>query len=192
MLLERPKVQWELSFEPNMRSLAFRQTDSGTSRDLYIMSLDSPRTIRPYLVTRFDERSPAISPDGRWLAYASNESGHDEVYVRGYPEPAGRWQISVAGGTAPRWGGNGRELFYRNEDALISVDVSTRPTFSTGAHRTLFTAPYYGQPDHADFDVSNDGRQFVFIGGSTARPDLVVMLNFLEELRQRTSATARR
>ena len=188
VLLRRPQVQWEIAWTPDARAFVFRETSPETSRDLYWVRLDSARTVQPYLVSQFDERSPAISPDGRWLAYSSNESGHDEVYVRGFPNPAGRWQISVAGGGAPRWSRNGRELIYRNEDAVISVDVALAPTFSVGSHHTLFEAPFYGQADHAEYDVSADGSQFVFIGGSSARPDLIVTLNFFEELRRRSSA----
>jgi len=186
-ILRFPQPQWEMAWAPDGKSFAFRQTDSLTGRDLYVFALDSS-TPQPFLKTSFDERSPAVSPDGRWLAYVSNESGHDEIYVRGYPAPLGRWQISSGGGNSPRWAPTGRELYYRSADSLISASVVTGPTFAVGARRALFAGPYFSQTDHAEYDVSPDNQHFVFIGGASARPGLIITLNWFQELRRQTAS----
>lgn len=190
-LLAAPGAQFEVAWVPDGRSLIFRQMDPVTGTDLMVLPLDSPQTPRPYLNTRFNERAPAMSPDGRWLAYVSNESGHDEVYVRAFPVPAGVWQVSVGGGLEPRWARSGREIYYRSGDSLVSAAVSTRPTFSAGTHQVLFVGPYVLFPNHAFYDVHPDNRRFVMIKRGTGRTDMIVAVNWFEELRRRT-ATGRR
>ena len=81
------------------------------------------KKLQPLLTSTFREADPAISPDGRWLAYTSNESGRQEVYVRPYPAGAGRWQVSDNGGGYPRWARNGRELFYRVDDGIMAATI---------------------------------------------------------------------
>jgi Tol biopolymer transport system component len=137
------------------------------------------------VATRFSERSPALSPDGRWLAYASDESGKDEVYVRAFPIPSGRWQISGAGGIEPRWAPSGREIFYRNADTLIRVAVATQPAFATGTRSPVFIRADFSDPQHATWDVSPDGQQFAFVRADREAASLVLTLNWFEELRRR-------
>ena len=86
---------------------------------------------RPFLQTRFNDRQAMFSPDGRWVAYTSDESGHDEVYVRPFPGPGSRTAVSVGGGSDPRWRRDGRELFYRNGDTLMSSDMTLGAHFSS-------------------------------------------------------------
>src|ERR1700676_5576985 len=88
------------------------------------------RKAEPFLRTPFNEGAARFSPDGRWLAYISDESGRFEVYVQSYPGPGGKWQISTEGGTEPVWTRNGRELFYRSGDKMMAVDVATQPGFA--------------------------------------------------------------
>ena len=187
-----PLGQWEISFAPGGKLAAVRQTSNSTGRDLLVLSVDSPQTLRPWLATTFEERAPAVSPDGRWLAYLSNESGRDEIYVRAFPEAQGRWQVSAAGGSEPRWARSGRELYYRNADSLIGVAVASRPTFSVGTRQVLFVRPYLPNPNHAAYDVSPDNRHFVMIAGSVAAPGIVVALDWFAELKSRTGAGASR
>ena len=136
----------------------------------------------------FDERSPMFSPDGRWLAYVSNESGQDEVYVRPYPGPGSRVLISTEGGLAPVWSRDGLELYYRHEEQMMVVSIEEGAGFAPGTPRVLFTAPYpfgavyRGNPS---YDVSPDGR-FLMIRSDaedTMSPRLHVVLNFFEELK---------
>lgn len=179
--------QFEVAWAPDGRSLVFRQNDPTTSMDLMVLPLDSPRTPRPYLKSRFSELMPAMSPDGRWLPYVSNESGRNEVYVRAFPVPAGVWQVSSGGGVEPRWARSGREIYYRSGDSLVSAAVSTRPTFTVGARQTLFVRPYEFGANYAGYDVHPDNRRFVMVKSGAERSGLIVALNFFEELRRRAA-----
>jgi len=136
-----------------------------------------------------------ISPDGRYLAFNSDESGAMEVYVRPYPKTAdGKWQVSTGGGTRPAWARNGRELFYVNAaGTLTSVAVqSIGGTFSAGVPAAVFPAKYAVLVNVRNYDVSADGRRFLMIkevtsGEDAAPPSLVVVLNWFEELKRLVS-----
>ncbi len=152
------------------------------------MPLDSPRTPHPYLRTPFEERSPAISPDGHWLLYASDESGVDEIYVRSFPVPLGRTQVSAGGGREPRWGRSGQTIYYRTSDSLVAATVRTQPVFAVGERRALFATTYAPEPQHANFDVSPDEKHFLFVKQGPEAPNLVVAVNWLEQLRRQSTA----
>jgi eukaryotic-like serine/threonine-protein kinase len=141
---------------------------SPPSRDILLWRRGAgPDSLLPLVAAAgFDEIAPALSPDGRWLAYVSNESGRNEVYVRPFPQvSAGRWQLSRTGGAEPNWSHNGRELFYRDPGGdLIAVPVSTDAAFTPGAPRVLFSSRAFraGASRHESYDVTPDGR-FVFM-----------------------------
>ena len=142
----------------------------------------------PLVATRFTEASPALSPDGRWLAYSSTESGRNEVYVRPFPNAdAARWQVSLSGGTEPRWAHGGRELFYRSGVGdLVAAEVPAGPTFRVGQQRKLFSASLYlSLGSHQAYDVAPGDRRFIMIrnqqGDETS--ELVVVENWFEELK---------
>jgi hypothetical protein len=109
-------------------------------------------------------------------------------YVRAYPQPTGLWQVSVAGGTQPRWAPSGREIFYWSGDSLVSVDVVTTPTFSTGARRAILTRLYHGDPNRAQYDVHPDGQRFVVIRVGLERSNVILTLNWFDELRRRAES----
>ncbi|HSA57614.1 MAG TPA: protein kinase [Gemmatimonadaceae bacterium] len=157
------RLIFEAVLAPDARHVIYRL--GGIPGDLYFARRDSSQTVHTLLDSRFDERSPALSSDGRWLAYVSDETGNDEVYVRPFPEGADRWVVSVAGGTEPRWRRDGSELFYRHADTLIAVQVTTKPVFSLGSRTPLFTGVYLQNPRHATYDVHPDGQRFIFITG---------------------------
>ena len=143
---------------------------------------------RPIVATDAEEFSPAVSPDGRWLAYSSNESGRREVYVQTFPEAGGaRYQVSNAGGITPVWGRNGREIFYIDGASnMVAVPVIPGPTFQTGEAQILFSAAGYElQAYFPQFDVTADGRRFVMVrGDSDPAVHVVVVFNFLAELKR--------
>ena len=166
------------------RVMAVDGNDAATGRDIYILR---PGGFQPLVFTPFNEGSPTFSPDGRWLAYASDASGRYEIYVQPYPGPGGRLQISTDGGTEPVWSRNGRELFYRSGDKMMAVEIDTRANLSAGKPKSLFQGLYQPTPVfEANYDVAPDGR-FLMIkpGAEEQAPTQVnVVLNWFEELKR--------
>jgi serine/threonine protein kinase/Tol biopolymer transport system component len=179
------------SWSPDGQVLAFAEVGPA-SRAIWTFRL-SDRKSQVFLQTPFNEGAPVFSPDGRWLAYGSDESNRPEIYVQPYPGPGGKWQISTDGGTEPTWNHNGRELFYRQGNKMMAVDVTTQPTFSAGKPRMLFEGQYSlnATPSTRNYDVSLDGQRFLMVKPgeqeqTTAQINLV--LNWFEELKQRVPA----
>ena len=144
----------------------------------------------PLLTSPAREASPALSPDGRWLAYESDESGTNEVYVRPFPDVgSGRWQVSLSGGNSPLWAHSGRELFYVNgRQEMVSIEVRPGATFTVGEPRVLFPATSYNiTPTYALYDVAPDDRHFLMVRGvaAEAQTELILTENWFEELRAR-------
>jgi serine/threonine-protein kinase len=143
----------------------------------------------------FTELQPAVSPDGRWLAHASNESGRNEVYVRPFPDTGdGRWQVSTAGGEQPRWAPDGRELFYLDAaDRMIAARVTVSPAFSVSELRSLFDASGFTlDAFHQSYDVSPDRRAFIFasprqLSAAARRPSLVRVDHWFRDLEAKLS-----
>ena len=155
------------------------------------------RKYRPLLKEKYHEFQPQISPNGRWMAYVSNETGRAEIYVRPFPDvDSGRWQVSTEGGNSPLWSRNGQELFYRNGNAVMAVAVRTEPTFDiVGTPQPLFRGAYLSQPRRLVntrlqaylWDVSPDGKRFLMMkdAGTTASTRINIVLNWFNELKQR-------
>ncbi len=167
---------------------------AGTAMDIGAQSVEGDKKYRPLLKEAYAEAQPHISRDGRWMAYASDESGQTQVYVRPFPDVnKGRWQVSASGGASPLWSPNGRELFYRNGDAVMAVPVRTEPVFTHEAAKILFRGTYYSAWPSDDWDIHPDGKRFLMIKGPEAspsgatapRPKINIVLNWFEELKQR-------
>jgi serine/threonine-protein kinase len=155
--------------------------------DLWSLSLSPNSQPRPFAPSRFNETAPAFSPDGRWLAYVSDESGRLEVYVRPFPGPGEKYPISVGGGSEPVWDRRGRELYFRNGDQMLVVAVTTQPTFGAGRPRLLFTGPFVRSAGRISYDISPDGESFVMLDSgqeSGAATQVNVLLNWYEELKR--------
>jgi Tol biopolymer transport system component/predicted Ser/Thr protein kinase len=175
------------SWSPDGQVLAFLEINPSTGYDLYTLSLKD-RKPQPFVRTPSVETAPRFSPDGHFIAYTSDESGHLEIYVRPYPGPGGKWQISTEGGSEPVWNPKGRELFYRAGNKMMAVDVATEETFSAGKPRVLFEGPYVPTPrSFPDYDVSPDGQRFLMLKATeqTAPTQINVVLNWFEELKQK-------
>jgi len=177
-----------LSFSPDRQLLVFVELNPNTQRDIWVLRL-SDRKLQPFLRTRFNETVPRFSPDGHWLAYMSDESGHYEIYIQPFPGPGGKYQISSEGGAEPVWNPNGRELFYRSGYKMMAVDVMTQPSFSTGKPRVLFEGLYLPSGVTPSYDVSPDGQRFLMLKaaqqGQPAAVQINVVLNWFEELKQK-------
>jgi len=194
-LVVGPNDQWEGVPSPDGRGLVYRVTSPTTRRDIWWLPRGATQPV-PVLTTPFEERGIAVSPDGKWLAYVSNETGTDEVYVRALPGPGGRVQISAAGGREPRWGPGGRTLYYRSRDSVYVVETTTAGgEVRAGRHRALFRDTYRtgGAGNHAGWDVDPDGRRFVFVldGGVASERQVNVLVNWFDQPRT-TGAGARR
>ena len=174
------------SWSPNGEVLLF--TDGAAGVDIWSLNVVSRRTEK-FLATSATESAPQFSPDGHWVAYLSNESGEDEIYVQPYPGSGRKWKISTNGGTEPMWNPNGRELFYRNGNKMMAVGVRTQPVFSPGTPVQLFTGDYVpASTTNSNYDVSRDGRRFLMVQPSAqeriAKSQIVVVLNWHEELKR--------
>jgi hypothetical protein len=177
--------------------LAFTEINPTTGYDIWVLRMGDPsqgsgqvRKAQPFLRTPFNEAAPRFSPDGRWLVYASDESGRFEIYVQPYPGPGGKWQISTEGGTEPVWNRNGRELFYRSGNKMMAVDIATQPGFAAGKPRMLLEGPYLPTPaTFPNYDVSPDGQRFLMLKpteqAQAAQTQINVVLNWFEELKQK-------
>ena len=168
------------------KTLAILRYGLETSTDVYLVPMDAP-IARPLLNSPAFEGGPQFSPDGRWLAYVSNETGRFEVYVRPYPAMDRKWPVSTDGGTGPVWNRNGRELFYRNGAQMMAVDVSTDRDLSLSAPKLLFEHQYsYGTGVTVpNYDVSADGQRFLMVKEEAGGNRVQLVLNWFEELRAR-------
>jgi len=182
LVYRAPYDQYEGEWLPNRRALAMRQTVPSTGRDLWMIPQPDGEPTE-VLRTPFNERSIALSPDGRYLAYASDESGLDEVYIREFPGPGGKWQISQGGGIEPAWRGDGRELYYRGVEHIMAVPVETRPAFQPGIPGPLFRDVYARNTDHTNYAVDRSGSTFYFARNASGDAHLILVLNWFKELK---------
>jgi Tol biopolymer transport system component len=169
-----------VSWSPDGQWLSFIENTLATSYDIWMLRLDGERRPQPFLQTQFDERNAIFSPDGHWLAYQSAESGRFEVYIQPFPGPGGKWRVSTEGGSEPRWARNGHELFYRDGNKMMAVDIKTGPTFAAGKHRILFEGQFLA------YDVSLDSQRFLMIQAvelEQPATQINLVLNWFEELK---------
>jgi serine/threonine-protein kinase len=183
-VLARDGAQYPGPWLEDGRSLIFADDHSTNRSDIWLLPADSDP--RPLIATQAHEISPALSPDGRWLAYTSDETGHQEVHIRPFPNiDDGKWVVSTGGGISPVWSPTVRELFYMSGRALMSVAVNTQgPDFSAAKPERLFEGPFEtGSPQ---FDISPDSSYFVMVEADPdARPTQIhAVLNWIEELKR--------
>jgi Tol biopolymer transport system component len=165
-LLESEAAKHAFTWSPDGRYVLYGHIDPTTQWDVWMTKVGSEEPPVALLRGPFAENQPQISPDGRWIAYTSNESGRTEVYVQSFPALEGKWQISTAGGGDPRWRPDGRELFYIGDDGrLMAVPIRGSQTFEPEPAEALFEtglAPHYGDARN-HYDVSRDGRRFLLM-----------------------------
>jgi serine/threonine-protein kinase len=196
-LTESKNSQTPYSFSPDGKWLAFDETSDQTNTDLWILPLEGlesdhlkPGKPEPLLVTPADEYGPMISPDGRWLAYTSTESGHYEVYVRRFPGFEGKWQISTGGGQFPVWSKKTPELFYRSDEGMMVAGYTVSGgAFVAGKPR------FWGEKKDLSvwFDLAPDGKRFAVVHEAATEQKgpthVTFLLNFFDELRRRSPAS---
>lgn len=174
------------------RFIVFTEQDPKTKYDLWVLPMEGPEKGKPvlFLQTEFNEWMGQLSPDSHWMAYASDQSGRYEVYVRPFPLAEGQWTISVAGGAQPRWRGDGKELFFEAADGkLMAVPVlkavpGAKPEFEAGAPIALFDAHIARSTSGVLplYDVTKDGKRFLIeravASGTASSPTLNVVVNW--------------
>lgn len=179
---------------PDGKHAFFYRNEPETLFDIYRLSLEDDHTVEPLLQTPFDERRPALSPDGRWMAYQSDESGRIEIYIRPYPDVnGGKWQVSVDGGWTPMWAPNGEALYYRRGSAMMMAQIGTEPTISVGTRQVLFAGDgRYLSESSGQHAITPDGQRLLLIRhGSvddntpSAEPTIHVVLNWFSDLQAR-------
>jgi len=202
-LLDSKNVMVPYSFFPDGRRLAYSVLDPDNGYDLWTVALDlsdpdHPKPDRPelFLHTPSNERYPAVSPDGRWIAYQSDESGRNEVDVRPFPGPGGKWQISNAGGQLPVWSHDGRELFFQSLDnRIIVADCEPKnESFVAGKPRLWSDQQLRELSGILSYDLAPDGQRFAIFpelkGAGEEKGDVHMSFleNFFDELRRRAPA----
>ena len=192
VLAEDDGRRYPQAFSPDGALLVFE--DRTTGFDIGMLALDGDRSATLLVEGEFDERNASLSPDGRWIAYESNESGVFEVYVRPFPDiDAGRWQVSSGSGRWPVWNPAGKELFFRTSDHLMALEYEDEPAFTQGTVTQLFEVTPYNLQNARRIAVSPDGEQFLLIKNVTGQtntedappPQITVVLNWFEQLRER-------
>jgi len=201
-LTESSGLQTPASFSPDGKRLAFMEQGGGTGYDIWTLPIEfgngdnpKPGKPEPFLRTASAEMYPAFSPDGRWLAYSSTDSGHMEVYVRPFPGPGGKWQISNGGGLFPMWSPKARELFYRSTDNRIMVASYIARVDSFLAFKPRLWSerllPDSGTGIAPSLAIASDGKRFAILTPADMTDDqkpptqMIFLFNFFDELRRR-------
>lgn len=195
---DSPTFPWFWS--PDGKTLLYTEINPVTGWDVLMLARDGDRKPRPLLQTPFQDEWASWSPDGRWIAYNSDESGRQEVYVASFPNLGTKMRISTGGGLHPQWAPNGKELYYRTGASMeslsarafaqrvgmMAVPIETTPTLRVGKPRELFEGPYFDSGH--DYAVTPDGKGFIMIRESESQSgpnEMHVVLNWLQELRWR-------
>ena len=227
LLFESDSVKMPMSWSAAANTILFYVNDAKTASDVWALPISGPREAQarqaeainnasatarggqeitgdripfPLLQTTFSEQHPQISPNGKWFAYTSNETGRAEIYVQSYPPGRGKWQISTNGGVWARWRPDGKELFYMERGGLgtlMAVTIAAGSTFEFSAPRPLFDSAYLNNaPGHTGnwntFDVSSDGQRFLLarpeaanIAGTLANTPITVVANWTAALKKK-------
>ena len=199
LLTQSKNAQYPWSFTPDGKRLAFNELNPETGFDLWTVALESDAAglragkPEPFLQTPADERHASFSPDGRWMAYDSNESGSIQLYVRAFPDKGGKWQISNSGGMYPVWSRNGHELFFRTEDNQIMVSSYTMKgdSFIADKPRLWSEKKIANMGLLANYDLAPDGKRIAALmpvetaEGQKAQSQVTFLMSFSDELRRK-------
>jgi serine/threonine-protein kinase len=159
--------------------LLFNEAGAGGNRDIVLTNTSRRGSRSPLIATSANEIEAAVSPDGKWMAYQSDESGHWEIYVRPFSGSGPRQRVSIDGGLGPKWNPRGGELFYQTRDSLVAVRVTDG--IVRGQPTKLFPLRTYDY--RRQYDVTPDGEHFLVMESATSRTDIHVITNWFEELK---------
>ena len=188
LLVNTPGAEYAPVWSPDYRFLVYEAVNRTTRRDLMYRQRRSDGTLGEatvFLRTQFEEATPTFSSDGKYLAYVSNESGRNEIYVRAFPAGERKWRVSMNGGEVPRWRRDGKEIFFVEGDQLMAVSVTTQPAFSPGTPAPLFSRRHLTDLNHPQYDVTSDGQRFILRDRLANEKPLAVHVvhNWFEEFR---------
>ncbi len=193
-LQEHPKSGVnEGTISPDGQYLAYRLNGGGVTEDLWYRRLSGDTTSKPIAATEFAEYAPRFSPDGKWVAYASNQSGRPEVYVQPFPALGARFPVTSGGGSTPLWARDGRHIFYVSDARLWVATVQTSPSFAVTERKQLFDGNFVlASQVHAPYDVAPDGQHFLLVKPTGADAQTVVIHDFKYALRERLARAGKR
>jgi Tol biopolymer transport system component len=185
LLLATPEVKYASDWSRDGASILFTSQSSDTGFDLWALPMSGDRKPFPIVKTKFDEMFATFSPDGRYVAYMSAESGRMEVYVQEFPEPRNKSQVSTGGGSEPFWRADGRELFYRSGTRVMAVPVHTSETFTPGSPAPIFETRFAAVTVRAHYRPAPDGQRFLVLAplGRDAVQPAAVVLNWTAALK---------
>ena len=187
-LLSVDGITLAISVQPNGEEMVFERRMGGRW-SIWRAPVSPGASPVPLLEEPFDNYMPAISPNGRWLAYVSNSTGKYEVYARPYPSAGAATRISEGGGTEPRWSHDGRRIFYRNATGLQAATLAADSSVSVSGRATLFRDVFEGNMPHANYDVRLDDKSFVMLApGTKGDAQMVLVVNWLRELKTRLAS----
>ena len=179
---------WSPAYSADGRTIVYADIGKDTFWDIYVRDADGKSPPTPFYAVPGTQVWPRISPDGRFIAYVSDEAGNYDVYVKRFPSGEGKWQVSSGGGMWPRWGRSGKRLYYVNGDDLLEVDVATNPDLRLGTPRRLFTRPSIRRALvfswFPGYDVSADEQRFIFsraVGEEANNTGMIVVQNWAAE-----------
>lgn len=184
LLLESSQDKWPENWSADGRFLTYVSPIGG--RILGVLPLTGDQKPYSFIDTPFGKDEPQFSPDGRWIAYISDESGRDEIYVQSFPGPGQKIRVSTSGGGQPKWRRDGKELFYLGLDGvLVSVEIRSGPTLEASSPKPLFQTRINVAPTLDQYAVGLDGERFLVMapsGDPSESPPIVVVLNWLATL----------
>ena len=181
LLLHSDEFKSAASWSPDGKYLLYASRNAKTQWDLWALPMLGDKKPIPIAVTPFNEAAPMLSPDGRYVAFVSNESGREEIYVQTFPEPGGKWQVSNGGGSEPSWRGDGKELYYRSTDQkLMAVEIRSGADFQAGVPQALFPIRVRVGNPRNKYTPSPDGQRFMVAAplGRDAMSPTTVVLNW--------------
>jgi serine/threonine-protein kinase len=182
---------YEASISPDGQSLIFRTGTTGGA-NIWYRGMQGDTSRKEVSATPFDEWAARLSPNGKWVAYVSDESGPYQIYVRPFPGTGPRVQVSKNGGEDPLWSTDGSRIIYHHNQEFLAANIRSGATFSVVSYDSLFTADVFFQPGHSTYDVTPDGKGLLLIKPAGGEPQAILAHDWKYELRARINGSARR
>jgi serine/threonine protein kinase len=187
LLVSSENIQAGGSWSKDGTLFAYYEVHPTTQRDIWVYTTRDC-TATPFLNTPYDESTPALSPDGKWIAYTSNKTGQYEIYISPYPGPGSGERISTQGGDQAVWAPDGRELFYREGNKLVGVSIETQPSLKIGVPALLFERPYLFDSRNTQYDIYPDGNRFLMIKSEESTGNKIyIVVNWFEMLKDQVA-----